>query len=138
MNSFIWPYKVPISDINYGGHMGNDRSLALFHEARIAFFDDMGFSEMDIGNGLGIIMKDAHVNYNAEVFRGDELEIEVSVGERKGLLFYLDYEVIRKSDKKKVLDGRTGILAFDYSKRKLAKAPQIFFDTINKKYNSHD
>ena len=42
MNKFKWPYKVPISDINYGGHMGNDKSLALFHEARIAFLKHLG------------------------------------------------------------------------------------------------
>lgn len=127
---FIWPYRVSISDINYGGHMGNDRSLALFHEARIAFFNSIDCSELDIGDGLGIIMKDAHVDFLAEVFHGDELEISVKLGERRGLLFSLEYEVTRISDQKKVLSGSTGILAFDYQKRKLAKAPESFFGKI--------
>jgi len=138
MNDFIWPYRVNISDINYGGHMGNDRSLSVFHEARIAFLESMGFSELNIGDGLGIIMKDAHVEFLAEVFRGDVLDVKVSLGEQKGLLFYVNYEASRQSDGKRVLRGRTGILAFDYQKRKLAKAPQVLFDTIEKKYGNYE
>jgi acyl-CoA thioester hydrolase len=134
MKKFKWTYRVAISDINYGGHMGNDRSLGLFHEARIAYFKSLNCSEMDIGEGLGIIMKDAHIDFLAEVFHGDELEIAVQLGERKGLLFYLDYEIIRKEDRKLVLRGRTGILAFDYAARKLSKTPGSFFQKIEEKY----
>jgi len=138
MSEFSWEYRVSISDINYGGHMGNDRSLSLFHEARIAYLESMGFSELNIGDGLGIIMKDAHVNFLAEIFRGDILQIKLQLGERQALLFYLDYEVFRVSDNKKVLSGKTGLLAFDYKKRKLAKAPQILFDSIQEKYGSNE
>lgn len=133
-NSFKWPYRVNISDINYGGHMGNDKSLALFHEARIAFLKSIACTELNIGGGLGIIMKDAHVDFLAEVFHGDELKVKVSLGERKGLLFYLNYDVERTKDRKKVLKGKTGILAFNYQERKLAKTPESFFNKIEEKY----
>ena len=133
-NTFKFIYQVNISDINYGGHMGNDRSLSLFHEARLAFFKSLGLSEMNIGEGLGIIMKDAQVDFLAEIFHQDELEVRVSLGEVKGLLFYINYEVERTSDSKQVLKGKTGILAFDYSKRKLAKTPQSFFNKIENTY----
>lgn len=132
--AFKWPYRVNIADINYGGHMGNDSSLALFHEARIAFLESMDCSELNIGDGLGIIMKEAHIDFLAEVFRGDELEIEVKLGERKGLLFNFEYDVTRIKDQKKVLKGSTGILAFNYQTRKLAKAPDSFFKKIEEKY----
>lgn len=133
-NSFKWLYRVNISDINYGGHMGNDKSLALFHEARIAFLKSIACTELNIGGGLGIIMKDAHVDFLAEVFHGDELKVKVSLGERKGLLFYLNYDVERTKDRKKVLKGKTGILAFNYQERKLAKTPESFFNKIEEKY----
>lgn len=131
---FKWPYRVNISDINYGGHMGNDKSLAMFHEARIAFLNTIACSELDIGEGLGIIMKDAHIDFLAEVFHGDELEIEVKLGDKKGILFNFEYEVSRIRDRKSVLKGRTGILAFNYQIRKLAKAPDSFFKKIEEKY----
>jgi acyl-CoA thioesterase FadM len=36
--TFTTTYTVPIADINYGGHLGNDRPLALFNEARVRLF----------------------------------------------------------------------------------------------------
>lgn len=134
MTDFSMKYKVAISDINYGGHMGNDRSLLLFHETRIAYLKSLGYSEMNIGDGLGIIMKDAHVDYLAEVFHGDELMVKVSLGEQKGPLFNLNYEVKRVSDQKMVFTGQTGILAFNYQKRKVVRTPQVFFDKIKDNY----
>lgn len=134
MNDFTMKYKVSISDINYGGHMGNDRSLLLFHEARIAYLKSLGYSERNIGDGIGIIMKNAQVDYLAEVFHGDELLVKLTLGEQKGLLFNLDYEVSRESDEKIVFTGRTGILAFNYSNRKVVRTPQLFLDKIKEQY----
>jgi acyl-CoA thioesterase FadM len=30
-------YPVRVGDINYGGHLGNDKYLLLFHDARLAY-----------------------------------------------------------------------------------------------------
>ncbi len=38
MKKVTTQYKVSIADINYGCHMGNDKALTIFHEARIGFF----------------------------------------------------------------------------------------------------
>jgi len=134
MSDFVFSYRVAISDINYGGHMGNDRSLSLFHEARIAFLTSLGLSELNIGDNKGIIMKDAHVDFLAEIFHADELEVKVKLGEIRGLLFYLNYEVFRQWDKKIVLEGKTGILAFDYYRKKLTRTPESFFQKIQELY----
>ena len=34
--------EVRISDINYGNHMGNDRALSFFQDARISFLKQLG------------------------------------------------------------------------------------------------
>ena len=46
---FIFSTEIPlrISDINYGGHLGNDAVLSIAHEARIRFFNKHGFKEID-------------------------------------------------------------------------------------------
>ena len=46
---FIEKYKVTVGDINYGGHMGNERALVAFHQGRIAWLNSMGYSELNIG-----------------------------------------------------------------------------------------
>ncbi len=39
---------VRIQDINYGSHVGNDAFVSLLHEARIRYFNHLGYSETDI------------------------------------------------------------------------------------------
>ena len=64
-----YPFNCEISvrttDLNYGGHLGNDRMLALIHEARVAFLNSHGLSEMDCG-GVSLIMGDAVIVYQGE------------------------------------------------------------------------
>lgn len=120
-------YKVRVGDINYGGHMGNDRALLLFHDARLYFLEERGFSEENIG-GPGLIMGDAHVYFKKEVFRGDELKVFIHVEELKELSFVMHYSVMR--DDTQVFHGSTKMIAFDYEKRRVAKIPEMFYNSI--------
>ena len=120
---FAGTYKIRVGDINYGGHMGNDRALLLFHDARIHFLEERGFSESNIG-GPGIIMGDAHVYFKKEVFRGDELTVFVYIEDLRALSFELHYTVMRGDEE--VLYGSTKLIAFDYNKRKVVKIPDSF------------
>ena len=56
-DNFAFETQIPIriTDLNYGGHLGNDKYLTLIHEARVQFLEHYGFSEMDV-DGVGIIM----------------------------------------------------------------------------------
>lgn len=44
---FTFNYTIQKEDINYGGHVGNERALLFFQMARMAFFESLGASEMD-------------------------------------------------------------------------------------------
>jgi acyl-CoA thioesterase FadM len=52
---FAWEITVRTTDLNYGGHLGNDRVLSLVHEARVAFLASHGWTELDCG-GASLIM----------------------------------------------------------------------------------
>jgi len=119
-------FKVRVGDINYGGHMGNDKFLLLFHDARIRFLESLGFSEVDIGDGIGLIMSEAHINFKAEVFLGDELSVDVSITDLQSVKFNIEYQVERISDEKLIETGYTRMVAFDYSKRKVCRIPEAF------------
>ena len=122
-------YKIRVGDINYGGHMGNDKALLLFHDARIYFLEQHGFSESDIG-GAGIIMGDAHVYFKKEVFMGDELKVYVHIENLRGLSFEMHYTVLRQDED--VLYGSTKLVAFDYKLRKVVKIPEVFINAVDK------
>jgi acyl-CoA thioesterase FadM len=120
--SFTIDIPVRITDINYGGHLGNDRLLALVHEARIAFLTEWNFSEMDCG-GVALIMGDAAIQYQGEAFAGDGLRFEVTAAEPSRTGFRLFYRITRPEDGKSIALVETGMICFDYSTRKIQPLP---------------
>lgn len=118
--------KLRISDINYGGHLGNDAVLSLAHEARLHFLSSLGYSEMDV-EGVSIIMNDAAVVYRSEASYGQTLRIEVAAADphRKGCdLLYRMTSVI---DEREVALVKTGIMFFDYAVKRPVSAPPGLF-----------
>ena len=120
---FSTEIAVRITDINYGGHLGNDAALGILHEARIRFLESMGYTEFDI-EGSGIIMTEALLSYRAEIFRGDVLKVEIGVGEIEATGCALFYRVTGGG--KEALRARTLIAFFDYKERKVVPVPPAF------------
>ena len=119
-------FEVRVGDINYGGHMGNDKALLLFHDARIRFLEALGYTEKDIGEGKGIIMTEAHVYFRKEAFLHDSLYADVEAAGVEKYTFELKYLIYREGDEQLILEGSTKQLAFDYVKRKVASLPEDF------------
>lgn len=113
---------VRTTDLNYGGHLGNDRLLALVHEARVAFLALHGWTELDCG-GAGLIMGDAAICYRAEAFAGDRLRLEVAAVEPGRLGFRLATRVTRPADGIEVALAETGMVCFDYARRRPVPLP---------------
>jgi acyl-CoA thioester hydrolase len=125
---FIYKTDIAVraSDINYGGHLGNDSVLTLFQEARILFYRHLGFkSELHIDGSVGQLLSDAAVVYKSESFLGDELIIEIAVVDFNKYGFDLLYKMSNKATGKEVARGKTGIVCFDYDKRKVASVPDL-------------
>lgn len=128
---FSTEIKVRITDMNYGGHLGNDKMLTLLHEARVDFIHFLGFEgELNIG-GLGIIVTDAAIEYKSEVFHNDILKIEVGIGDFNKYGCDLFYCVTNVLSGKEVAHAKTGIAFFNYEKRKIADIPMEFLGKIN-------
>jgi len=126
-STYSGAFRIRIGDINYGGHMGNDKALLLFHDARLYFLGQHGFAENDIG-GPGLIMGEAHVYFKKEVFRGDEIKVYIHIEGLSGISFIMHYAVMREDDE--VITGNTKMIAFDYEKRRVTKLPDVFVKKI--------
>ncbi len=116
---------IRISDINYGGHLGNDAVLALVHEARLRFLKHYGYSELNI-EGVGIIMSDAAVVYKAEGFYGEILNVDVAVGDFGNVGCDLFYMLTNKETGQEIARAKTGIVFFDYTHKKTVAVPVKF------------
>jgi acyl-CoA thioesterase FadM len=122
--SFITDIPVRISDINYGGHVGNDAILTLAHEARVRFLNKAGYGELNI-EGIGIIISDAAIEYKSELFYGDHVIISIkALGFTKyGFDLFYKMEKTLKSENVLVAKLKTGVLCYDYSKKKIVPVP---------------
>ena len=125
----ILQIEIRIGDINYGGHMGNDKALLVFHDARIRYLEALDFSEHSIG-GAAIIMRDAHVAFRKEVFLHDVLLVDVGIDEVTTTSFNMIYTVRREKDDAVVFTGNTGLVAFDYEARRPVQVPEEFLRKI--------
>lgn len=115
--------SVHISDINYGGHMGNDRFLILMQEGRLQWLKSLGFpDEKEIAPPVGIIVVDSAIQYKAEVFHGEKLKVSLAVGDISTKSFDLYYKVEMEEGKLAAI-GKTGIVCYDYEAKKVASIP---------------
>ena len=124
---FVFSTDIPlrISDINYGGHLGHDSILSLTHEARVRFLAKHGFTEMDV-YGAGLIISDAIIVYKSEAFWGEVVKIQMAISEFNKYGFDLIYKITEKKTKREIARVKTGMVFFDYKKRKVARVPPRF------------
>ncbi len=122
---FSYPVTLYPRDINYGGHLGNDSLTSLIGSARAQMLHSMGMSENDLGDGkTGIIMADLVINFKAEAFIFDELEIDIHVGELRSSGFRLFHRVKKKGTIVALVE--TGMAAFDHARKKMVPVPGMF------------
>jgi acyl-CoA thioesterase FadM len=122
--TFSVAIPVRISDINYGGHVGNDRILSIVHEARMAFLAQRNYTEMNAG-GCGLIMADSAIQYKAEAFYGDTILVEMAVANIGPVAFDLFYKLSTSRSGKiiPIAFVKTGMICFDYAHRKIENIP---------------
>jgi acyl-CoA thioester hydrolase len=123
--SFFVKIPVRITDLNYGGHVGNDSILSIIHEARMAFLFWNNYTEKNLG-GTGLIMGDVAIVFKNELFYGDELTVRVAVTALSRSTFDIVYKLEKEVDSNPVdvAHAKTGMVCFDYEKRKVTAIPE--------------
>jgi YbgC/YbaW family acyl-CoA thioester hydrolase len=124
--TFAFSAEIPvrITDINYGGHLGNDSVLSILHEARMQYLRSAGYSELDV-DGVSLIMSDAAIEFRQEAFYGEVITAYVTASEFTRAGFTLYYRLTKKTEsgEKLVALAKTGMVCFDYQKRKIVPVP---------------
>jgi acyl-CoA thioesterase FadM len=69
-------------------------------------------------------MTDAAVQYRGEAFAGDQLLIEVAMGEAARTGFRFFYRITRHGDDALIAVAETGMAAFDYQRRRVVALPE--------------
>lgn len=134
-DTFIFTTELTVraSDLNYGAHVGNDSVLTIMQEARIVLYRTLGFKdEISFDGSIGQIIADAAIQYKSEAFLGDRLTIKIAVDEFSRFGFDMYYLLENAITGKEVARGKTGIVCFDYEKRKIAAIPDILLHKLQR------
>ncbi len=116
---------VRITDINYGGHTGNDSILSIIHEARMQFLHRHGYDEKNFA-GVGLIMSNVIIEFKKELFYGDTAIVAVTAAAFERVSFDILYklETLRSGKRITVAAAQTGIVCFNYDTQKITSVPE--------------
>lgn len=119
---------VRITDINYGQHLAHDKLISMLHEARAQFFQNFNMSESNI-DGLGIILSDLAICYQAESFYPETLTIEMAIGEPSRCGCDMFYRILNANNNN-VATAKTGLVFFNYQQKKVSPIPESFLTLL--------
>ncbi len=122
---FTTEIPVRITDLNYGGHVGNDSILSMIHEARIQFLSQYGYSEMNF-SGVGMIMSDVAIEFKTELFYGEKIKVSVAIVFNSKITFELFYKLEKLVEGNPILvaAAKTGMVCYDYKEKKITSIPE--------------
>jgi acyl-CoA thioesterase FadM len=129
--SFITYMPIRITDLNYGGHVGNDMILSIIHEIRVQFLQHFGYKEFDIG-GTGLIMNDVAIEFKNEIFYGDKIKASLVAGEFSKVRFEIFYKLEKETAEKNILvaNAKTGMVCYDYELKKIVAVPSAVVEKL--------
>lgn len=123
--NFFFTTVIPIriTDLNYGGHVGNDTILSLLHEARVQFLNHLQYTELNFA-GVGLIMSDVAIEFKSELFYGDVIKAHVAAGDFSKIGFEIYYKMVNEKNEKVIATAKTGMVCYDYEKKKVVTVPE--------------
>lgn len=126
--TFFIPMAIRIGDINYGNHVGYQNFFLFFQDARIAYLNQFGYSEMDIA-GFPMIVAEAHCKYRKELRLGDRIVVKCRVSRIEKRRFEMSYRVEKQSQISAT--GTTINMCIDRQQKKIVSLPQAFIAAVS-------
>lgn len=85
---------------------------------------------MSFEGSIGHVIADAVVVYKSEAFLADALRIEIAIADLSKYGFDVYYRITNQHNKE-VARGKTGVVCFDFEKRKVAPVPGKLLEKLN-------
>jgi acyl-CoA thioesterase FadM len=132
-DKFLFSTGIPvrITDMNYGGHVGNDAILSIIHEGRAQFLKQFDFTEIDCG-GVSLIMSDVAIEFKHELFYGESVSMSIATGYVSKVAFDIFYKLEKKSSEKMIVVAlaKSGMVCFNYQLKKVTAISQILKEKL--------
>ncbi|MEN9458261.1 MAG: hypothetical protein RL135_839 [Bacteroidota bacterium] len=123
--SFSTQIQIRVTDLNYGGHVGNDTILSLLQESRQQFLQSRGYAELSV-ESFGLIMADAMIEYKKELNHKDIIEIAIVATDfdKLGFDIYYRVTVLENGEHQLAVRAKTGMMLYDYTAKKKVSLPE--------------
>ena len=119
---FSTEQQIYISHVNQGGHLDNAQLLSLVSEARLRFFQSLGWREGHV-EGAAIVVGDMLAQYKSEAFHGQTLRVQMQPTDFNRYGFDLVFCMTEVSHGREVARGKTGIVFIDPDTRRVTPIP---------------
>ena len=123
--SFHTTIPIRITDVNYGGHVGNDSILSILHEARVQFLRKFECDEKKFF-GVGLIMNDVAIEFKRELFYGETIYAALTITGFEKVSFDIFYKLEVPVNEKMAVAAlaKTGMVCFNYDTKRIAMVPE--------------
>ncbi|MEJ5057487.1 MULTISPECIES: acyl-CoA thioesterase [unclassified Pseudomonas] len=124
---FSTTFRVRMSEINAGNHLGNDTLISLISDARTLFLCHYGMPPDDVANSRSsTLITDLATLYKAPAFLNDQLLIEVGVTDLNRYGGDFIYRITRQCDNSVIALAKNGFVFFDFVASKVVEIPAEF------------
>ena len=123
---FSYVDKVRFSDVDSMDHLNNATFLSFFESARIAYMQSIveGHDPTQVGDGVGLIFAEAHINYRSPAFFDEEIRTFIRPRDLKRSSFRTEFLMASEADGRTVADGWGALVGYDYGAQKAAPVPE--------------
>ncbi len=123
--AFATEIPIRISDINRGRHLAFHMVLSYTEEARLRFWNHLGYSEEN-ANDVPLIVVDAAIIYRRQGFYGQTLTVEVAIADFTSKGCDMVFRLSNAATGEEMFRAKTGMLFFDYAQQKVVAVPDEF------------
>lgn len=120
--TFSMDMEVRVADVNMGGHLGNERLLAMLNEVQLKFLKSKGFHDLAF-QGCPFINVDAALVYKSEAYHEDVVTFEVAAQDFHKYGCDIVFRATNRKSGHIVAIAKSGMLVFDYQKKKPMEIP---------------
>lgn len=122
---------VRFSDMDALGHVNNAAYISYFEEGRVYYLKNLFELPKEDTSALGIIVLDMHCRYRSPAYYGEVLKVHTKVTWLRNKSFEMAYMITDNATGRKVADGTSILVAYDYSTRQTAEIPKEFREKIS-------
>lgn len=129
---FKFALDVPVryADIDSRGHVNNAAYVGYFEEGRMHYLRDVLRISMTETADTEIIILNMHCDYISPAFHGEILKVHTRVSRLGNKSMEMRYLITEKSGGRRVAEGSSIVVAYDYSTRRTMEIPESFREKI--------